>query len=291
MKKVLSLITAFVLTAMLAIPAFAADAIKFNLTLVSETDTEAVITVDYAGGSTFNALDFEIKLSNKVTVTKAVKSEGLSAFIDAAQENGQLAMSAINKDKNPLIGTLATTLGFNTSHGKDLYKITLKKNAKDKLTSEDVKMTVTNCAISDANGSTKELSASVTSDLGKAVTSALSNKGTVATDKNGKPISNAETTTAADEVTTTEAAVITPDEDGDIVEDIPEVPTSKGNKIADKISAFANSSGKNKIIIISALAICCILIIVVVVVAIAKKTGKENADSADNSEDNGNKVE
>ena len=164
MKKFISVIIAAVMAFCMFIPALAADKAKFGVTLVSEDDSKAVVSVDYNGGSTFNCLDFEVKLSGRLKVEKCENGAGLRNFKiyvdDLNTEDATL--SSFNKDSNPIAFTFATTADFKAVNGKDLLVITLKKTTKDKLTADDVKLTVTNCGVSSASGGADPIGTSIT---------------------------------------------------------------------------------------------------------------------------------
>ena len=79
MKKVLCLISALVVMMLSCVTASAANEAKFKLRIVSESDTKAVLSFDYEGGTAVAALDVEISVNgNKLKVDKIEKGQGLN---------------------------------------------------------------------------------------------------------------------------------------------------------------------------------------------------------------------
>ena len=158
MKRILCLLTVFALLMVSMVTVSAASVAKFNLTLVSETDTQAVVTFDFEGGTSFSALDFDVVVNEeKVKVTNIENGEGLVNF----QKQGT-ALAMANPDTIPAKVSLAMIPGYRNVDGKALFKITLKKLTKETLTSSDVEVKVTNCA----DNNYAPIQASVTTDVG-----------------------------------------------------------------------------------------------------------------------------
>lgn len=151
MKKIVSIIIAAVMAFCLCLPAFAAQSATFAVNVVSESDTRAIVSIDYEGGAAFNCLDFEVKLSKRLSVEKCATGAGLRNFkiyADDLNANlGDTVIMSFNKDSNPIKFTFASISGFKAVNGKDLLTLTLKKTSADKLKADDVKLTVTNCGI------------------------------------------------------------------------------------------------------------------------------------------------
>lgn len=269
MKKFISVIIAAVMAFCMFIPAFAADKAKFGVTLVSEDDSKAVVSVDYNGGSTFNCLDFEVKLSGRLKVEKCENGAGLRNFKiyvdDLNTEDATL--SSFNKDSNPIAFTFATTADFKAVNGKDLLVITLKKTTKDKLTADDVKLTVTNCGVSSASGGADPIGTSITQLGEKTDGGSAAAPGQVGTTVSKTEKSDVSVTTTSvtekSEQTTTENA---------------DSSVSKKSE-TDKTDSGTSSklNDKKKIVIIAAAAVCMLLVIAAGVVFIAKKAKKEDA--------------
>lgn len=158
MKKILCLLTVFVLLMVSMVTVSAESLAKFNLTLVSETNNQAVVTLDFEGGTSFSALDFEVVVNGeKVKVTSIENGEGLVNF----QKQGT-ALAMANPDSVPAKVSLAMIPGYRNVDGKDLFKITLKKLTKDNLTATDIEVKITNCA----DNNYAPIQASVTTDIG-----------------------------------------------------------------------------------------------------------------------------
>ncbi|MBP9989748.1 MAG: hypothetical protein KBT46_09665 [Ruminococcus sp.] len=277
MKKIISFLISLTMIVVLAIPALAADTIKFNITLVSENDTQAVITVDYAGGPSFNSLDFELSFSKKLILENAVKSDGLKKFQDAVEESGSMMVALVNKDTNPAKVAVATVTNFKPDYGKDLFKFTFKKLSKGKLTANDIKINVTNCGLSESAGKTKELSAVVSSDLGKAITSSINTTQANKVTSVSSVQNNAEnSTTASSVISETQTTESVTEEITNVIQE-----TEKGNKVEDKIVEVAKSPEKRKIVVIALVAACLLLIIIALIIIFAKKSKK--SDSKDES--------
>lgn len=273
MKKIVSIIIAAVMAFCLCLPAFAAQSATFAVNVVSESDTRAIVSIDYEGGAAFNCLDFEIKLSKRLSVEKCATGAGLRNFKIYADDNyeglnGQV-ITSFNKDINPMKFSYISLTGFKAVNGKDLWIITLNKSSADKLTSNDVKLTVTNCGIS---GSTVDSVITVEAKIipiggsSEVKTSAAAGQaGTTVAKKSGTSkageTTSVTTTAGSSELSaesTTPVAESTSDKNGE----------NNGTKTTDK----------KKIVIVGAAALIVLAIIVVGVVVIAKKYKKEDAE-------------
>lgn len=158
MKKFFALIISVVFVMLTCVTASAESVANFNITLVSETDTQAVITVDFDGGTGFSGLDFDMKVdSKKVKVTGAEKGAGFSNF----EKQAGTAFALININADPIKATALTLNSFRVIDGKDIFKITLKKLTKDKLDSDDVVIDITNCV----DSAQQPIKVSLTTDL------------------------------------------------------------------------------------------------------------------------------
>lgn len=273
MKKIVSIIIAAVMAFCLCLPAFAAQSATFAVNVVSESDTRAIVSIDYEGGAAFNCLDFEVKLSKRLSVEKCATGAGLRNFKIYAEDNyedlnGQV-ITSFNKDINPMKFSYISLTGFKAVNGKDLWIITLNKSSADKLTSNDVKLTIANCGISGSTvdsvitveakiipiGGSSEVKTSAAA--GQAGTTVAKTSGT---SKAGETTS-ATTTSGSSELSaesTTPVAESTSDKNGE----------NNGTKTTDK----------KKIVIVGAAALIVLAIIVVAVVVIAKKYKKEDAE-------------
>ena len=160
MKKILCLIFACVLIMLSAVTASAENVSKFNLKLVTEDDTQAVLILDFDGGTPFSGLDFNVVVNEKkAKVASIVDGQGLVNF----KVQAEAAVSQSNIESNPAMVTAAMIPGYRNVDGSDLFKITITKLEKEKLTSEDVVIEVTNCV----DNNFQPIKASVTTDLVK----------------------------------------------------------------------------------------------------------------------------
>lgn len=158
MKKFFALIISVVFVMLTCVTASAESVANFNITLVSETDTQAVITIDFDGGTGFSGLDFDMKVdSKKVKVTGAEKGTGFANF----EKQAGTAFALININADPIKATALTLNSFRVVDGKDIFKITLKKLTKDKLDSDDVVIDITNCV----DSAQQPIKVSLTTDL------------------------------------------------------------------------------------------------------------------------------
>lgn len=269
MKRIISLVLAVITALCLCMPAFAADNSRFGVTVVSESDTKAVVSIDFNGGTAFNCLDFEVKLSGRVSVTDCSNGAGLRNFKIYVGDLGtqDATVSSFNKDSNPIKFTFATTVGFKAVNGKDLLVITLKKNTADKLTASDVKLTVTNCGISGANATSAIIINTTVTQIGDKTDVAP------ATVPGQAGTTVAKTTTTAKNGETT---VTTTSDSQDVTSRTEVTDSQSETTTAEETSSENKSSSRNKIIIIAALALSMIAVIAAGVIYIARKYKKED---------------
>ena len=160
MKKILCLIFACVLIMLSAVTASAENVSKFNLKLATEDDTQAVLILDFDGGTPFSGLDFNVVVNEKkAKVASIIDGQGLVNF----KAQAEAAVSQSNIESNPAMVTAAMIPGYRNVDGSNLFKITITKLEKEKLTSEDVVIEVTSCVDNYFN----PIKASVTTDLVK----------------------------------------------------------------------------------------------------------------------------
>lgn len=269
MKKFASIFISLIMIFALCVPALAAnETANFLVNVISESDSQAFISIDYNGGQTFNCLDFEVKLSERVSVKSCVNGAGLRNFkiyVDDLNSDA-LTISSCNKDGNPIKFTFASTLGFKVVNGKDILTLTLTKNSAAKLTSDDVKLTITNCGISADDLSTKDIKTSVVQIGNKESSTTLKSPDQVGTaaEKTSTPAPVGEVTSATQETT------LSNDETSSSVESSELTPADEKTETEQN-----DSSSKKKIIIIAAAALCLVVVIAATVIYIAKKTKNE----------------
>ncbi len=161
MKKILCLIFACILIMLSAFTVSAENVSKFNLKRVSEDDTQAVLILDFDGGTPFSGLDFNVVVNEKkAKVASIVDGQGLVNF----KVQAEAAVSQSNVESNPAMVTAAMIPGYRNVDGSDLFKITITKLEKEKLTAEDVVIEITNCV----DNNFQPIKASVTTELGAA---------------------------------------------------------------------------------------------------------------------------
>lgn len=158
MKKYLSLFFCIIIVMLSCVTVSAAQVVKFNINLVSETDTEAVITFDYEGGVSFSGLDFDVDVNeDRIKITESKAGDGYKNFV----LQGNTAVVQVNSDKNPAQATMACVPGFRAVDGKDLFTFKIKKLTADAIETDDFVVTITNCT----DGNFNQLTPSVTTDL------------------------------------------------------------------------------------------------------------------------------
>lgn len=196
MKKIITLIVSVAILLLSCVTVSAESVANFNITLVSETDKEAVITIDFVGGTGFSGLDFDMTVnSSKVKVTGAEKGAGFANF----ESQGGAAFAIININSDPIKATALTLNSFRIVDGKDIFRITLKKLTKEKLTAGDIVVDVTNCV----DSAQQPIRVSLTTDLqgGSSAATTTTTTTTAVTDKTTEVTSAASTDTDASELT------------------------------------------------------------------------------------------
>lgn len=248
----------------LCVAAFAADSAKFAVNVVSENDTKATVTIDYEGGLSFNCLDFEVELSDRVNVMNCDKGAGMRNFLINHDDNhDDISASSLNADSNPIKFSFISITAFKAENGKDLLTITLKKNSADKLTSKDVKLTVTNCGVSGNDSSTvndiKSTAIQIGNETGEVTAAAQGQAGATAP-KTTAASATTQATTVKDGETTTAGDSKTDSEDKELT------PATEEEK--------KSTADKKKIVTIAALAAATLAVIVAAVVYIVYKAKK-----------------
>lgn len=158
MKKLISLLVSVILVMLTCVTASAAGVAKFNITLVYETDSQAVVSVDFNGGTSFSGFDFEVKLDEtRVEVTGAEKGKGL---LDCMQQ-ADISLAEINPDSKPVKATMAIVPAYRNIENKDLFVITLKKLSPEPISYKDFTIVITNCV----DSSLQPVETSLTTDL------------------------------------------------------------------------------------------------------------------------------
>ncbi len=299
MKRVISLIMALALMLTMAVTAFASETVKFSVNVVSESNTEAVVTIDYEGGPGYNALDMTVSFSSRISIVEAKKGEALKTFL-SENEN---AISSSNIKDNTVVTAYASIDPFKATGGKDLYRISIKKSSADKLKKSDVKLTVSNCGTLKSDGDVQTLTTSVTYTFDDTVeTTKPTAKSTSKTTEKSTSKTTAKTTTKKGETTTKAGETTT--KLGETTTIAGETTTLTETTTEEGFAGFAEISGedssdgdalfadsynekneeksdskqldKKKIIIVGAAALCCLLVIAAVVFFIINKSKKDS---------------
>lgn len=270
MKRIISVLLVLIMAAGLCVSAFAAnETAGFLVNILSESDTEAMVSIDYNGGQSFNSLDFEVKLSERVALKSCANGAGLRNFkiYVSDLESGDLTLSSFNKDNNPIKFTFATTLMFKAVNGKDLLTLTITKKSAAKLTADDVMLTVTNCGVSEADGSTANVKTSVIQigNVQSGETLQSPNQIGTAAEKTGTPVPVSGVTSVSQESATGESELSQSEESVELI-------TDEGENSIEQ----SKTSDKRKIIIVAAAAFCLVIVIAATVIYITKKSKKED---------------
>ncbi|MBQ5591820.1 MAG: hypothetical protein IIU80_02640 [Clostridia bacterium] len=260
MKKFFALIVSVVLVIMTCVTASAESVANFNITLVSETDSEAVVTLDFNGGTGFSGLDFDMTVDSKrVKVTGAEKGAGFANF----EKQAGTAFALININADPIKATVLTLNAFRIVDGKELFKITLKKLTKDKLDSDDLVIDITNCV----DAAQQPIKVSLTTDLQGDKTEAPTSASSAVAPTDKTVVSVTDPTDATEQVLTnsidgTSGELIDAEDPSDTEAATEEVGTQTQQE----------NNGKNNLpIIIAVVAVVLVGAAVVAVIVIKKK--------------------
>ena len=228
MRRILCLISVCVLLVLSVVTASAENVSKFNLKRVSEDDTQAVLILDFDGGTPFSGLDFNVVVNEKkAKVASIVDGQGLVNF----KVQAEAAVSQSNVESTPAMVTAAMIPGYRNVDGSDLFKITITKLEKEKLTAKDVVIEITNCV----DNNFQPIKASVTTELGEATEAEKSTVASTVTDK-----------TETD--STTEASTT------DLTENTSEAETDKQEASENEAQDEKKTSDKTVVIIICVVA-------------------------------------
>jgi hypothetical protein len=279
MKKIITFLISICIVVMSSVVAFSANSAQFNLTIVSQTNTEIKVSVDYVSGSSFNALDMTLEYNQeKLQVESAATGAGLKAFKDDAEGNNGMVLATVNKEINPMKMTMATTANYKNVNGKDLFVFNFKKLNSASVSADDLTLKVTNCSDASNNAVQAFISSDFGSGSGASSGGSENTKASSNSDNNSSgQTSSGETASAADESNSETDAAIT--------------GGSGGTSVASDQEVIANkNSDKKKIVIIVAAALSTLLVIAAIIVYVVKKTkDKEvetDVDPLDNSEKN-----
>lgn len=265
MKKIISLFLAALTVFILAVPCFGASTVQFEVKFVSEDNGKAEITLDYAGGSSFCALDFEIKFNDKkLKCDSAVSGDGVDAFAKYVQKSGGAILTPMmNATSNPVKGSMASTIPFKAVNGRDICIVTFKKLGKEKISADDISVTITNCTTEDGTvlkTSVKNTMSTVTTSATAKITQTKATSVTSAKDKKtSASVSKSETTLST--VTS-------------VTESSTDTKTTETTKPAEP-----QKNNTKKIVTVGAATLCMVFIIVAVCIYVVKKTKKQDGEA------------
>lgn len=150
-KKSLSLVLACLM--LLAVIPMTASAAKyenpeFKVSLLSETSSEVVVTLDLTSGK-FNCFDLGFIAKSGYTCTKIAKGSTMADFVEVSEDNGAAVTFASNFKK-----ALVSFASTNTYSGKGpVIKATFSKSGKSSYMPGDITVEFTNCALTEGSKS------------------------------------------------------------------------------------------------------------------------------------------
>lgn len=121
----------------------------FKLSLVSETSSEVVVTVDLESGK-FNCLDFGFVLKSGYACTKIAKGSSLSAFVDECEDGGNMSPLFVTNSKSGL-ASFASAVTYDKKGA--MVKATFSKSGKASYIPGDITVKFSNCAVSEGEKS------------------------------------------------------------------------------------------------------------------------------------------
>ncbi|MCQ2484841.1 MAG: hypothetical protein MJ168_05855 [Clostridia bacterium] len=257
MKKTASVLLTFFMLFVMILPCAAANQAKFSVNIVSESDTELVVSLDYDGGSSFQNFDFELKYNaDKLKAKEAYDGDGSAAFQMYAKKNGGNAISIVNKDINPIKGAFAVTVPFKVVQGKDMFIFSFQKLSKQSVTKGDISVAFTTCQLNDAN-------VQVTVSLPFA---------------DGSPngtVSGSSSALQKSEAATADTELVTADASDSIAQTEEDAESEELIAKNEESIAEDNSNPAKKIVWVVAAALCMVIIITGVIVFLRKKNIEE----------------
>lgn len=272
MKKFISLIVSVVLIMLTVITASAAEEAFLNVTLVSETEKDAVVTVDFNRGVGFSAMDMEFSLDDKrVSVVSVEEGKGFANF---SKKSGT-AFAMIGDDMSKPRASFVTIEPFRVVDGKDLLIIKIKKLSPETLSYKDFNVEITNYA----NAQAQELpldKVSVTTDLQGVTDTQTTSAAVVPSEK------TEDTTTQATSATKIDITNDTGDTIGSVIEVEKEDEVENG--IEDPSEDVPEENGDKKdtgsdLIIIAVVAVVFVAVVSgIAVVVMKKKKTTENEE-------------
>lgn len=174
MKKILCFISVVAVMMLSCVTASAVGETKFKLKLVSQSDTQAVLSFNHDSGSAVAALDFDVIVNeSKLKVTKIEDGDGLRN----AKIQADAVIGTNNADKVPASASLAIVPGYRTVNDSDMYLITVKKLVKGDISANDIEIKIKNCE----NDQLQKNVTTITEDFGTSGNSTATEPSTGAT--------------------------------------------------------------------------------------------------------------
>lgn len=164
MKKIFAfLICAVMVLSFIPVTVNAADGAEFKLCVVSQDEKSVTVSLDFAGGTGFCALDASIKYNNlKLTLENCQFASGFAAFKNYLESQGGMTIFNANNDSNPIKISIATTIPYKiVNNDGAVIKLKFSKIAGVNLSAEDISVSFDNCQ----NGNFQDIKTSVSFDL------------------------------------------------------------------------------------------------------------------------------
>ena len=149
----------------------AAESAAFKICVSSQDSKSVTITLDFADGSGFCALDASIKFNNlKLSLESCQFASGFAAFKNYAEKEGAMMIFDANDKDNPVKVSIASTTPFKKiNNDGSILKIKFSKIEGANIAESDIALTIENCA----DASYEDIKASVSYDLSTGSSSSL----------------------------------------------------------------------------------------------------------------------
>ncbi|MCQ2479374.1 MAG: hypothetical protein MJ120_01940 [Clostridia bacterium] len=164
MKKIIAvLICAVMVLSFIPVTVNAADGAEFKLCVVSQDEKSVTVTLDFAGGTGFCALDANVKYNNlKLSLENCQFASGFASFKNYLEGQGGMTIFNANSDNDPIKISIATTIPFQkVNNDGAIIKLKFSKIAGVNLTKEDISVSFDNCQ----NADFQDIKTSVSFDL------------------------------------------------------------------------------------------------------------------------------
>lgn len=173
LKKIMAVVICVLMVAIyVPFTVTAAESAAFKICVVSQDSKSAVVTIDFAGGTGFNAFDADVKYNNlKLTLEDCQFASGFAAFKQYSDKNGGAMIFDANSSANPVKVSVATLEPFKAiDEDGAILKLSFSKIKDVNISEEDVSLKITNCQNADGT----DIKTSVAYDLKTGSSSASS---------------------------------------------------------------------------------------------------------------------